>query len=103
MTDLDRLLKQIADEPAPADLTTVEAEVWARIDQDPARPVWARTGAGGSAAVLRLPALAVLSALLIGAAVGAATLQGRSPDGPMSAFSVAAPYAPSTLLGGASR
>ena len=37
MTDIDRVLKQIAEEPVKADLTTVEAAVWARIEKELAR------------------------------------------------------------------
>lgn len=103
MTDIDRVLKQIAEEPAEADLTTVEAEVWARIDKERSYAKTGLTGPAGPVRILTSPAAAILSALLIGAAIGATSLQGAGPVGPMSAFSASAPNAPSTLLGGAPR
>ncbi|XBQ17382.1 MAG: hypothetical protein ABL308_05750 [Oceanicaulis sp.] len=103
MPDIDRVLKQIAEEPAEADLTTVEAEVWARIDKARSSAETGLTGLAGPVRIVTSPAAAILSALLIGAAIGATSLQGAGPAGPMSAFSASAPYAPSTLLGGAPR
>lgn len=103
MMDIDRVLKKIAEEPTEADLTTMEAKVWAHIDKDRRHGEAGLTGLGGPVQVLTSPAAAVLSALLIGAVIGATTLQSAGPADPMSAFSASAPYAPSTLLGGAPR
>lgn len=103
MADIGRALKTIAEEPAHSDLTTMEAEVWARIDRERARTEAALTGLQGPVQVLMSPATAIISALLIGAVIGATSLQGAGQAGPMSAFSTSAPYAPSTLLGGAPR
>lgn len=103
MTELDSVLKQIADEPAKADLTRLEAEVWARIDQDRNEPVMRSAGFDGPVAALRSPVSAIFFALLIGAVIGGTSLQSHSSIGPMSAFSSSVPYAPSTLLGGAVR
>ncbi len=103
MTDIDRVLKQIAEEPAKADLTTVEAEVWARIEKERSYAETGLTGFAGPVRILTSPAAAILSALLIGAMIGATSLQSAGPASPMSAFSASTPYAPSTLLGGAPR
>ena len=103
MTDIDRVLKQIAEEPVKADLTTVEAEVWARIEKKRPCAEIGLTGFSGQVRILTSPAAAILSALLIGAMIGATSLQGAGPASPMSAFSASTPYAPSTLLGGAPR
>lgn len=101
MTDIDRVLKQIAEEPVKADLTTVEAAVWARIEKERSYAETGLTGIAGPVRILTSPAAAILSALLIGAMIGATSLQGAGPASPMSAFSASTPYAPSTLFGGA--
>ena len=103
MTDIDHVLKQIAEEPVKADLPTVEAEVWARIEKERSYTETGLTGIAGPVRILTSPAAAILSALLIGAVIGATSLQGAGQAGPMSAFSASAPYAPSTLLGGTPR
>lgn len=101
MADLDRLLDQLSKEPAQRDLTPLEAEVWSQIDAERTQNEDLLGLGGGPVQLLRSPALAVVSALLIGAAIGATSLQGTQSVGPMGAFSASAPYAPSTLLGGA--
>ncbi len=100
MTDIDRVLKKIGEEPATADLTAMEAEVWARIDEQRPDTQTGQWTFGGPVQILTSPAAAILIALLIGAVIGATSLQSSGAAGPMSAFSASAPYAPSTLLGG---
>ncbi|WP_273148026.1 hypothetical protein [Oceanicaulis alexandrii] len=103
MTDIDCVLKKIAEEPVEADLITMEAEVWERIEKERFYAETGLTGFSGPVRILTSPAAAILSALLIGAMIGATSLQGAGPTSPMSAFSASTPYAPSTLLGGAPR
>ncbi len=101
MADLDKLLDQLSKEAAGKDLTPLEAEVWARIDAEGSQNNDLSGFGAGPVQLLRSPALAIISALLIGALIGATSLQGAQSAGPMGAFSASAPYAPSTLLGGA--
>ncbi len=99
MPDIDRVLEQIAAEPPVADLTTIEAEVWAKINHESAAPLSSPIGIGQVQA-LRSTGAAVLGALAVGVAIGVASLHGPVAAGPMSAFSASTPYAPSTILGG---
>lgn len=101
MADLDKILDQLSKEPAGKDLTPLEAEVWAQIDADRTQNENLLGFGAGPVQLLRSPMLAIISALLIGAVIGATSLQGAQSAGPMGAFSTSAPYAPSTLLGGA--
>lgn len=103
MTDIDRTLDALAEEEIDADLTTVEAEVWARIDADRAEVALQADGTIGLLQALRPSTLAVIGALLIGGLIGAADLQSEPAGGPLSAFSATTPLAPSTLLGRGTR
>jgi len=103
MTDIDRVLKKIAEEPTDTDLITIEAEVWARVDQQRPPAETRLSGLARPAQILANPATAIVSALLIGVLIGASSLHTQSQLGPMSTFSASAPYAPSTLLGAAPR
>ncbi len=99
MTDIDRTLDALADEEVETDLTIVEVEVWAQIEADRVGTVVNADGTVGLMQVLRPPSLAIIGALLIGAVIGAASLQPEQASGPFAAFSSSTPLAPSTLLG----
>jgi len=99
MTDIDRALDALAEEEIDADLTMVEAEVWAQIDANRAGILVQADGSVGLVQALRPNALAIAGALLIGAMIGAASLQPEQARGPLAAFSSTSPLAPSTLLG----
>lgn len=101
MADLDRLLDALSEAPAAKALTPLEAEVWSKIDAEREQKDHLFGFGSGPVQLLRTSALAVLSALLLGAVIGATSLHGAQSVGPMGAFSASAPYAPSTLLGGA--
>jgi hypothetical protein len=99
MTDIDRTLDALAHQQVDADLTLVEAEVWAQIDADRAGALVLADGTAGWVQALRPHALAIAGALLIGAMIGAASLPPEQTRGPLAAFSSTSPLAPSTLLG----
>ena len=99
MTDIDRTLDALSEEEVDADLTLVEAEVWAQIDADRAGEMVQADGSIGLIEVLRPSTLAIIGALLVGAVIGAASLQPEPAQGPFAAFSSNSPLAPSTLLG----
>ena len=92
--DLDDLLPRLRAEPADRDLSSLEPQVWARIDGR-------RQGRLAPAMFAHVRAGAVIAALGIGMVAGGASAVERQQDKPeVGAFSVASGLAPSTLLGG---
>lgn len=89
MSDLDRLLAAWSARAAPADLSQLEPQVWARLG---ARE---RTTASG---VLGFRLALVASVMAIGVVAGGAASATAEPE--VSPFATHSTYAPSTLLEG---
>lgn len=90
MTELDRILTQLAAAPAERDLSQLEAEVWSRIDTEDENSNfrWLRT----------LPLTATAFALVMGFATAYVSTPPQQEFHDMEVFSAHTPLAPSTLL-----
>ena len=102
--NIDALINDLKSEPLNRDLSSLEAEVWERIDARNS------TGFVGTPAAVTTngrffatPAVsrtaAVALAIAIGLVVGLFGAPAPSSSGDLSVFSVDAPYAPSGILG----
>lgn len=89
MSDLDRLLATWSARPAPADLSQLEPQVWARLGTSD------RSSARG---VLGFRVALVASVMALGVIAGGAASATAEPE--VSPFATHSAYAPSTLLEG---
>jgi hypothetical protein len=88
---LDEMLDALARAPADADLDRLDAGTWVRIDR-------VRLARKHQAWLMPARAGAVVLALSLGAALGAAHARDGAARPDVTAFEVASAFAPSTLL-----
>jgi hypothetical protein len=85
MTPIEQALRELARQPSPPQLAAIEAQVWHRVSA--AEPAWS----------WRIPATAMVAAMLVGVMTGIQP-GGRVAAAEMDALSVRPALLPSTLL-----